>query len=99
MRLEDFLLLGAFLFVIGLMIMITKRNVIMILMGIELMLNAANVNLVAFAQYDPELRGQLFSLFVIMIAAAEAAIALAIVLQVVRAFRSSDIDEFSKLKG
>ena len=97
--LNEFLFLGSFLFVIGLLIMITKRNVIFMLMGIELILNASNINLVAFSQYDPSIKGQLFSLFVILVAAAEAAIALAIILQVVKKFGTSDINKISRLKG
>ena len=99
MKLEYFLLISAFLFVLGLLIMITKRNVIFLLMGIELILNAANVNFVAFSQYDPDLKGQLYALFIIMIAAAEAAVALAIILQVVRAYKTSNINEINHLNG
>ena len=98
--LEHFLYLGAFLFCVGLAIVITKKNAIVVLMGIELMLNAANINLVAFSQYDPEkIQGQFFSLFVIIIAAAEAAIALAIVLKVYHYFRTANLDELNELKG
>ncbi|GAB3321243.1 NADH-quinone oxidoreductase subunit NuoK [Larkinella ripae] len=94
-----FLLVGAALFSIGLAIVVLKRHAIMVLMGIELMLNAVNLNLVAFSQNDPEhLQGQLFSLFVMIVAAAEAAIALAIILQVYRHFKTVQLDEINELK-
>ncbi|GAB3266392.1 NADH-quinone oxidoreductase subunit NuoK [Larkinella harenae] len=94
-----FLLVGAALFSIGLAIVILKRHAIMVLMGIELMLNAVNLNLIAFSQNDPErLQGQLFSLFVMIVAAAEAAIALAIILQVYRHFKTVQLDEINELK-
>ncbi|MFD1143808.1 NADH-quinone oxidoreductase subunit NuoK [Larkinella insperata] len=94
-----FLLVGAALFSIGLAIVLLKRHAVMVLMGIELMLNAVNLNLIAFSQNDPErLQGQLFSLFVMIVAAAEAAIALAIILQVYRHFNTVQLDELNELK-
>lgn len=94
-----FLLVGAALFSIGLAIVILKRHAIMVLMGIELMLNAVNLNLIAFSQNDPvRLQGQLFSLFVMVVAAAEAAIALAIILQVYRHFKTVQLDDLNELK-
>ncbi|MGV3557186.1 NADH-quinone oxidoreductase subunit NuoK [Larkinella arboricola] len=94
-----FLLVGAALFSIGLAIVLLKRHAIMVLMGVELMLNAVNLNLIAFSQNDPErLQGQLFSLFVMIVAAAEAAIALAIILQVYRHFNTVQLDELNELK-
>ncbi|MGA0556404.1 NADH-quinone oxidoreductase subunit NuoK [Larkinella sp. VNQ87] len=94
-----FLLVGAALFSIGLAIVLLKRHAIMVLMGIELMLNAVNLNLIAFSQNDPiRLQGQLFSLFVMIVAAAEAAIALAIILQVYRHFNTVQLDELNELK-
>ena len=81
-NIQDYLYLSAFLFSIGLMIIIVKRNAIMVLLGIELLLNAANLNLVAFnTLYTDRLDGQMFSLFVIVVAVCEAAVGLAIVLQ------------------
>lgn len=69
-------------------------------MGIELMLNAANLNLVAFSRYDPSrLQGQVFALFVIVVAAAEAAVALAILLKVFAYFRTVELDEVNRLRG
>jgi NADH-quinone oxidoreductase subunit K len=98
--LENILILSAFLFCIGLMIMITKRNIVVVLMGIELILNAANLNLVAFSQYDAEkLQGQVFALFVMVVAAAEAAVGLAILLLVYRHFKTANLDQISKMKG
>lgn len=72
----------------------------MILMGIELMLNAANLNFVAFSKYDPDkLQGQLFTIFVIMIAASEAAVGLAILLKLYSHFKTSDINNAKTLQG
>jgi NADH-quinone oxidoreductase subunit K len=99
--LESFLLLGALLFVCGAVCMATKRNAIGILMGVELVLNGANVNFVAFSYYNPTFRveGQIFALFVIVMAAAEAAIALAIVLNFYNNHTSVDVDTAEELKG
>lgn len=95
-----YLYLSAFLFSLGIVMVIIKRNVIVVLMGIELILNAANINLVAFSQFDPHrLQGQFFSLFVMVIAAAEAAIALGILIQVHQHFKTSNLDELNSLKG
>ncbi len=94
-----FLIVAAALFSIGFAIIITKKHFIGILLGIELMLNAVNINLVAFSRYDPEkLSGQLFALFVIVVAAAEVTIALAIILRVYGQFNSVDPDKVSELK-
>lgn len=93
------LLVAAALFSIGLAVVLTKRHAVVVLMGIELMLNAVNLNLVAFSQYDPDrLQGQLFSLFVIVVAAAEAAVALSMVIQVYRHFRTVRLDELTDLQ-
>lgn len=98
--LEHFLFIAALLFCIGLAIVITKKNVVVVLMGIELILNAANINLVAFSQYDQGLlKGNMFALFIIVIAAAEAAVALAIILNVYHHFRTANVDEVKELKG
>jgi NADH:ubiquinone oxidoreductase subunit K len=96
---EHILYLSAFLFSIGLMIIIVKQNAIMVLLGIELLLNAANLNLVAFNQLHPEnLSGQMFTLFVIVIAVSEAAVGLAIVLRVYKYYQTSVPGEVSELK-
>lgn len=92
--LEHFLILGAILFSIGMITVLTKKNAIVVLLGVELILNAANINLVAFSRYDPlNLQGQVFSLFVIVIAAAEAAVALAIILKVYQLYNTSNVNE------
>ena len=89
-----FLIVSAMLFSIGMAVVITKRNAIVVLMGIELILNAANLNLIAFNRQHPQnVDGQVFALFVIVVAAAEAAVALAIVLQVYRHFQTANLDE------
>lgn len=92
--------LAAFLFCIGLAIVITKRNAIMVLLGIELMLNASNLNLVAFnQQHGSAADGQIFALFVIIVAVCEAAVGLAIILRVYRYYHTTVPDEISELKG
>ncbi|MDO6389180.1 NADH-quinone oxidoreductase subunit NuoK [Pontibacter sp. BT731] len=92
--LEHILLLSAALFTIGVLAVITKRHAVVVLMGIELIFNAANLNLVAFSRHDPQLlQGQLFSLFVILVAAAEAAVALAIVLRVYQHFKTANLNQ------
>ncbi len=99
--LEPYLVLGALLFVCGAVCMATKRNAIGILIGVELVLNGANVNFVAFARYNPafEVEGQIFALFVVVLAAAEAAIALAIVLNFYNNHTTVDVDTAEELKG
>ena len=93
-----FLLVGAALFCIGLTVVLLKRHAIVVLMGVELMLNAVNINLVAFSQYDPvRIQGQMLALFVIVVAAAESAVALAILIQVYRHFRTAQLDELTEL--
>jgi len=95
------LYLGALLFVCGAVCMATKRNAIGVLMGVELVLNGANVNFVGFARFNPafQLEGQVFSLFVIVMAAAEAAVALAIVLNFYNNHMTVDVDTAEELKG
>ncbi|MFP6769289.1 MAG: NADH-quinone oxidoreductase subunit NuoK [Planctomycetaceae bacterium] len=95
-----YLFVGAVLFVSGIVCMATKRNGIAILMGVELVLNGANVNFVAFAHYTPlGLDGQIVSLFVIVLAAAEAAVALAIALNFYNNHQTIDVDRGDKLRG
>jgi NADH:ubiquinone oxidoreductase subunit K len=96
---EHFLIISMLLFCFGIIIIITKKNAIMVLMGIELILNAANINLVAFSQYDPNrIQGQFFVLFVIVIAAAEASVALAIVLRVYDHFKTAEMNKIDDLR-
>ncbi len=99
--LSGYLLLGALLFVCGAVCMAMKRNAIGVLMGVELVLNGANINFVAFARYNPtfQVEGQIFALFVIVMAAAEAAVALAIVLNFYNNHMTVDVDTAEELKG
>jgi NADH:ubiquinone oxidoreductase subunit K len=95
-----FLILSAVLLSTGLAIVITKRNAIMMLIGIELMLNASNVNLIAFNMMFPQaIAGQMFALFVIIVAVCETAVGLAIILRIYRFYNSSIPDEITDLKG
>ena len=97
--LTDFLLVSAALFCIGLYMILAKRNAIQILIGIELMLNAAILNLVAFGKYDKlNNGGQIFALFAIVLAAATTAVALAIILNVYRRYKTIDPAEITRLK-
>src|SRR5947209_2169541 len=99
--LQHYLLLGAVLFVCGVVCMATKRNAIGVLIGVELVLNGANINFVAFAHYNStfEIEGMVFALFVIVMAAAEAAVALAIVLNFYNNHMTVDVDTAEELKG
>jgi NADH-quinone oxidoreductase subunit K len=99
--LHHYLLLGALLFTCGAVCMATKRNAIGVLMGVELVLNGAGVNFVAFARFNPvfEVEGQMFALFIIVLAAAEAAVALAIVLNFYNNHMTVDVDTAEELKG
>jgi NADH-quinone oxidoreductase subunit K len=99
--LNHYLMLGALLFVCGAISMAIKRNAIGILMGVELVLNGATINFVAFARYNSafQLEGQIFALFVIVLAAAEAAVALAIVLNFYNNHTTVDVDTAEELKG
>ena len=100
MPLEYLVMLSVVLFCSGLFVALTRKNAIAVLIGIELMLNAANINLVAFGHFDPDLlQGQIFALFVITVAAAEAAVGLAIVVKVYQYFQTANLDEISELKG
>jgi NADH:ubiquinone oxidoreductase subunit K len=98
--LEYVLLLGAYLFCLGIYGLVTSRNMIRALMCLELMLNGVNVNLIGFSTYlDPvDIKGQVFVIFIIAIAAAEAAIGLAIILNIYRNRNSARIDQFDLLK-
>lgn len=98
--LEHYVLLSAFLLCVGLTIVVTKRNAIVILIGIELILNAANINLVAFSRYDSSLlQGQVFALFVIVVAAAEAAVAMAIILKLYNFYKTANVDDVHEMNG
>jgi NADH-quinone oxidoreductase subunit K len=97
--LTHFLLISAILFSLGLFAVITRRNAIMVLMGVELILNSANINFLAFSRYGGmNIEGQMAAIFVIILAAAEAAVALAIVLNIYKRFNTVNVDEISILK-
>jgi NADH-quinone oxidoreductase subunit K len=104
--LQHFLVLAAIMFTCGVLTVLVKRNAIGILMGVELVLNAANLNLVAFNRFSwggvagsPVLAGQVFAIFVIVLAAAEAAVALAIFLNFYNNFSTIDVERAQNLKG
>ena len=94
-------MLSAALFGLGLYAVLARRNAVAMLMGIELMLNAANINLVAFNKYAApgSMQGQIFALIVITLAACEAAVGLALVLAVYRRFETTYVDELTTMKG
>jgi len=98
--LQHYLVISAALFALGLMGVLTRKNAVNVLMGVELILNSANLNLVAFSKYSAgNLSGQVFAIFIIVVAAAEAAVALAIVLSMYRIIKSVNLDRADTLKG
>ena len=100
--LTGYLLLSSLLFAIGLAGAVTRRNAILALIGIELMLNAANLNFIAFWRYGPNpdaMKGILFTIFSISVAAAEAAVGLGIILAVYRHLKTTNLDDMNSLKG
>jgi NADH:ubiquinone oxidoreductase subunit K len=99
MLLNQFLLLGAVLFSIGVYGVLARRNGVLVLMSIELILNAVNINLIAFGALHGTPAGQVFALFVIAIAAAEVGVGLAIVLLLYRNRQNIDLDEVASMKG
>jgi NADH:ubiquinone oxidoreductase subunit K len=99
MLLNKFLLLGAFLFGAGVYGVMTRKHTVLVLMSIELMLAAVNINLVAFGAYNDTVAGQVFALFVLTIAAAEVGVGLAIVLLIYRNIHSADLDDVDTLRG
>ncbi|MEY2569722.1 MAG: NAD(P)H-quinone oxidoreductase subunit [Acidimicrobiaceae bacterium] len=99
MLINQFLLLGAALFCIGVYGVLARRNGVMVLMSIELILNAVNINMIAFGALHHTVIGQVFALFIIAIAAAEVGVGLAIVLLLYRNRRSIDLDLVSAMKG
>ena len=99
MLLVQFLLLSAVLFCIGVYGVLARRNGVMVLMSIELILNAVNINFVAFGAFNSSISGEVFALFVIAIAAAEVGVGLAIVLLIFRNKRSVDLSEVDTMRG
>ena len=97
--LQVYLTLAAVLFSLGMFAVITRRNAIAVLMGIELILNAANLNFIAFARFGGmNITGHIFALFVIVLAAAEVAVALTIIINIYQNFNSINVDEAQQLK-
>ena len=98
--LSHYLVISAALFSLGFMAVLTRKNAVNVLMGVELILNSANINLVAFSKYSAgNLNGQIFAIFIIVVAAAEAAVALAIVLSMYRIMKTVNLDRADTLKG
>jgi len=100
--LQGYLVISALLFAIGLAGALTRRNAIIILIGIELMLNAANLNFIAFWRYSPNpqaLTGVMFVIFSIGVAAAEAAVGLALIIAIYRHYRTTEVDRIDSMKG
>jgi NADH:ubiquinone oxidoreductase subunit K len=96
---NEFLLLGAVLFCIGVYGVIARKNAVMVLMSIELILNSVNINLLAFSQLHNNLDGNVFALYIIAVAAAEVGVGLAMVLLIYRNRKSISLDELSDMKG
>jgi NADH:ubiquinone oxidoreductase subunit K len=96
---NEFLLLGAALFAIGVYGVIARRNGVLVLMSIELMLTSVNINLLAFSLRNGDVAGQVFALYIIAVAAGEVGVGLALVLLVYRNRRSIALDELSQMKG
>jgi NADH-quinone oxidoreductase subunit K len=100
--LANYLLVSALLFSIGLAGALTRRNAILVLVGIELMLNAANLNFIAFWRYGPNpeaLTGIMFAIFAIGVAAAEAAVGLALIISIYRHYKTTNLDQIDSMKG
>ncbi len=98
--LEHFLVVGAILFTLGIVCVLTRRNAGAVLSGIELGLNAAGLNLIAFSHYGGQsLEGSVFVLFIIVLAAAEAVVALALILAIQRRLKTVDVDRTNSLRG
>ncbi len=100
--LAGYLLVAALLFAIGLTGALVRRNAIMVLIGIELMLNAANLNLIAFWRFSPRpelLTGMMFAIFSIAVAAAEAAVGLGLVIAIYRHAHTTDLEQMNRMKG
>src|SRR5437016_4745436 len=99
MVLNEFLFLAAFLFCAGVYGVLARKNAVLVLMSIELILNAVNINLIAFGAFKGTVTGQIFALFIIAVAAAEVGVGLAIVLLIYRNRRSIDLDKADLMKG
>ncbi len=97
--LTEYLIVSIILFCLGIIAIVTRKNAILVLMGLELILNSANINFLAFSKFGGlNIDGQVAAVFVIVLAAAEAAVALAIVLNIYQNFKHVNVDEINKLK-
>jgi len=94
-----YILLGVVLFVIGAAGVLIRRNILVVLMSLELLLNSVNINFIAFGRYDDDFRGQIFAIFVIAITAAEVAVALGILVALVRNKATLKVDDVTIMKG
>ena len=102
LTLEPYLVISSILFILGVFAVVTRKNAIAILMGIELILNSANINFIAFNRFTSSLNhldGHVFSIFIIVLAAAEAAVALAIIINLFKNIGTVNVDQASELKG
>jgi len=99
MSLTNYLVLGSILFAIGATTVLLRRNAIVVFMGVEIMLNATNLMLVTFARIRGDLSGQVIAFFVMVVAAAEVVIGLAIIVQIFRTRRSASVDDVNLLKS
>ncbi|MDH5559596.1 MAG: NADH-quinone oxidoreductase subunit NuoK [Deltaproteobacteria bacterium] len=103
MILDGYLVASAALFTLGVVLFLSKKNAIAILMGVELILNASAINFVAFGKFTPSqgspFDGQIFAIFIILLAAAEAVVALAIVLAAYKEYKHIMVDQYTKLRG
>ena len=97
--LRFYLYLAAFLFSAGIYVVLSKRNLIFILIGVELLLNSANIILATFSQFDPKLNGQVFAIFAIVLTVCEVSIALAILLNIYRNQKVSNLDELQEVSN
>jgi NADH:ubiquinone oxidoreductase subunit K len=98
-QLNDFIIVSIVLVAIGIYGLSVKRNAIRMLFSIEIIANAANLNLIAFSRYLPSVQGQVFALFSIAISAAEVAVGLAIVIIAYRLYKEIDVEEFKSMRG
>ncbi len=98
MTLAAYIYLATILFTIGALVVLTRRNTIVVFMGVELMLNACNLSLVTFSRMHGTLDGQVYALFVMVVAAAEVVVGLAIIMSIYRARRSASVDDANLLK-
>lgn len=99
MSLSAYLVLSAILFVIGILAVLLRRNALVVFLGVELMLNAANLGLVTFSRIHGDLEGQVFSFFVMTVAAAEVVVGLAIIVAIFRSRRSASVDDINLLRS